>query len=115
MRFTNTSSTLRLPDVAGVIALPLPCRQLAAKLAEAVEALRRGRTPETAPADPAKQAFAKAEKAMKSAVAEFQRLNARCNPSFHQTLTANSRLRSPIPVISFQEKKTLCHKLQTIH
>jgi uncharacterized membrane protein HdeD (DUF308 family) len=29
----------------------------------------------------------------------------RCNPSFHQNLTANSRLRSPIPVISLQEKK----------
>jgi hypothetical protein len=48
----------------------------APKLAEAVEALRRDATPEAAPADPAEQAFAKAEKAMKSAVAEFQRLEA---------------------------------------
>jgi len=48
----------------------------AAKLAEAVEALRRDCTPETVPADPANQAFAKAEKATKSAVTEFQRLNA---------------------------------------
>jgi hypothetical protein len=48
----------------------------APKLAEAVEALRRDSTPETAPADPAEQAFAKAERAMKSAVTEFQRLEA---------------------------------------
>jgi hypothetical protein len=48
----------------------------APKLAEAVEALRRDCTQETEPADPAEQAFAKAERAMKSALAEFQRLQA---------------------------------------
>jgi hypothetical protein len=46
----------------------------APKLAEAVEALRRDCMSETAPADPAEQAFARAEKAMQSAIAEFQRL-----------------------------------------
>jgi hypothetical protein len=48
----------------------------APKLAEAVEALRRDCTPETAPVDPAEQAFAKAGKAMQTAIAEFQRLQA---------------------------------------
>ena len=48
----------------------------APKLAEAVEALRRDSIPETNPVDAAEQAFAKAEKAMKSAVTEFQRLQA---------------------------------------
>src|SRR5208337_1115848 len=48
----------------------------APKLAEAVEALRRDCAPETDPADPAERAFAKAGKAMKSAVTEFQRLQA---------------------------------------
>jgi len=48
----------------------------APKLAEAVEALRRYCMSETAPADPAEQAFARAEKAMQSAIAEFQRLQA---------------------------------------
>src|SRR5271157_2782887 len=46
----------------------------ASKLAGAVEALRRDCTPETSPIDPVEQAFAKAGKAMKSAVREFQRL-----------------------------------------
>src|ERR1700676_96518 len=44
------------------------------KLAEAVIALRREGICETNPIDPAEQSFAKAEKAVKSAVAEFQRL-----------------------------------------
>ena len=48
----------------------------APRLAEAVEALRRDSTPEVEPADPAEQAFAKAERAMKSALSEFQRLHA---------------------------------------
>jgi hypothetical protein len=48
----------------------------APKLAEAVEALRRDSTPEAEAVDPADLAFAKAEKAMKSALAEFQRLHA---------------------------------------
>jgi hypothetical protein len=48
----------------------------APKLAQAVEALRRDATPETSPVDPSEQAFAKAEKAMKSALAEFERLHA---------------------------------------
>jgi len=46
----------------------------APKLAEAVEALRRDSVPETNPADPTEQAFVKAEKALQSAVTEFQRL-----------------------------------------
>jgi hypothetical protein len=46
------------------------------KLAEAVTALRRDCIPEAGPVDPVEEAFAKAEKAMKSAVAEFQRLQA---------------------------------------
>jgi len=48
----------------------------APKLAEAVEALRRDSTPEADPVDPAELAFAKAGKAMKSALPEFQRLHA---------------------------------------
>jgi hypothetical protein len=48
----------------------------APRLAEAVQVLRRDSTPEVEPADPAEQAFAKAERAMKSALAEFQRLHA---------------------------------------
>jgi hypothetical protein len=48
----------------------------APKLAEAVEALRCDAIQETDPVDPAEQAFAKAERAMKSALAEFQRLHA---------------------------------------
>jgi hypothetical protein len=48
----------------------------ATKLAEAVEALRRDCTPETNPVDPAEQSFAKAGRAMQSAIAEFQRLQA---------------------------------------
>jgi hypothetical protein len=48
----------------------------APKLAEAVEALRRDSIPETDQLDPAEQAFTKAEKAMKSAVSEFERLQA---------------------------------------
>jgi len=48
----------------------------APKLAAAVFALRRESRPETHAADPAEQAFAKAGRAMQSAVAEFQRLQA---------------------------------------
>ena len=48
----------------------------APRLAEAVEALRRDWIREGDPVDPVKEAFAKAGKAMKSAVAEFQRLQA---------------------------------------
>jgi len=46
------------------------------KLAEAVEALRRDCTPEAEPVDPAEQAFAKALRAMNSALVEFQKLQA---------------------------------------
>jgi hypothetical protein len=46
----------------------------APKLAEAVEALRRDSIPEANPVDAAEQAFAKAGKAMKSALTEFQRV-----------------------------------------
>jgi hypothetical protein len=48
----------------------------APKLTEAVEALRRDSVPEPNPVDPAEQAFAKARKAMHTAIAEFQRLQA---------------------------------------
>ena len=48
----------------------------APKLAEAVKALRPDPTAEAEPVDPAEQAFAKAEKAVKFAIAEFQRLQA---------------------------------------
>ena len=48
----------------------------APKLAEAVEALRRDGVCQTNPSDPAERAFAKAGKAMKSAIAEFERLQA---------------------------------------
>lgn len=48
----------------------------APKLAEAVEALCRESAPEAAPADPAGPSFAKAEKLLESAVAEFRRLQA---------------------------------------
>ena len=48
----------------------------APKLAEAVEALRRDSAPQADPVDPVTHAFAKAEKAVKSAIAEFQRLQA---------------------------------------
>jgi hypothetical protein len=46
----------------------------ATKLAAAVEALRRDSTPEAEPVDPVEHAFGKAGKAVKSAIAEFQRL-----------------------------------------
>jgi hypothetical protein len=46
----------------------------AAKLAAAVEALRREATPVADPIDPAGESLAKAEKAVNSAVKEFQRL-----------------------------------------
>ncbi|HTS28283.1 MAG TPA: hypothetical protein VMH81_20560 [Bryobacteraceae bacterium] len=48
----------------------------APKLAAAVDALRRESRPEPQAADAAEQAFAKAGRAMKSAIAEFQRLQA---------------------------------------
>ena len=43
-------------------------------LAKAVETLRRDSAPETSPSDPTEQSFVKAEKALQSAVTEFQRL-----------------------------------------
>ena len=46
------------------------------KLAAAVDALRRESRPEPQAADAAEQAFAKAGRAMQSAIAEFQRLQA---------------------------------------
>ncbi|HEY2013026.1 MAG TPA: hypothetical protein VGH38_05960 [Bryobacteraceae bacterium] len=46
----------------------------APKLAEAVEALRREHNPEPAPVDPIGQSFAKAEKSLQAALAEFRRL-----------------------------------------
>jgi hypothetical protein len=46
----------------------------APKIVETVNALRSEMTPETPPLDPADQAFAKAEKSLQTALAEFQRL-----------------------------------------
>jgi len=74
----------------------------APKLAEAVEALRRDSTPETAAADPAEQAFAKAEKAMQSAVAEFQRLEA-------MKLDDEGRLKLLIALESCRNQLDLIH------
>jgi len=48
----------------------------APQLAEAVKALRTDAAAEADSADPAEQAFAKAEKSVKAAIAEFQRLHA---------------------------------------
>jgi hypothetical protein len=48
----------------------------APKLAKAVEALRRDSVPEMSPVNPTEQAFVKAEKALESAITEFQRLHA---------------------------------------
>ena len=48
----------------------------APKLAQAVDAIRRESAPEPEPLDPAAQAFAKAEKSLQAAVAEFTRLQA---------------------------------------
>ena len=47
----------------------------APQLARAVEAIRSTSAPETAPLDPAEQAFAKAGKALETAIAEFSRLH----------------------------------------
>ena len=47
----------------------------APQLARAVEAIRSASTPESAPPDPAEQAFAKAGKSLDTAIAEFSRLN----------------------------------------
>ena len=74
----------------------------APKLAEAVEALRRDSTPETVPADPAEQAFAKAEKAAKSAIAEFQRLQA-------MKLDDDGRLKLVIALESWRNQLDLIH------
>jgi hypothetical protein len=48
----------------------------APKLAEAVEALRRDSVPEAAPVETTEEVFAKLEKAIKSAVADLERLQA---------------------------------------
>lgn len=48
----------------------------APKLAQAVDAIRREAAPEPEPLDPAAQAFAKAEKSLHAALAEFTRLQA---------------------------------------
>ena len=46
----------------------------APQVVAAVDALRSELTPEAPPADPAVQAFAKAEKSLRAALAEFERL-----------------------------------------
>ena len=48
----------------------------AAELAHAVDALRLENVPEPASADPSERAFAKAEKSLETALAEFERLQA---------------------------------------
>ena len=74
----------------------------APKLTEAVEALRRDSTAATDPADPAEQAFAKAERAMKSAVAEFKRLQA-------MNLDDDGRLKLVIALESGRNQLDLIH------
>jgi len=72
------------------------------KLAEAVEALRRDSIPEADPVDPVQQAFAKAEKAVKSAIAEFQRLQA-------MKLDEDGRLKLVIALESCRNQVDLIH------
>ncbi|MGO9894293.1 MAG: hypothetical protein ACLPX8_08795 [Bryobacteraceae bacterium] len=74
----------------------------APKLAEAVEALRRDSTPEAGPSDLAEESLARAEKAMKAAVTELQRL---------QTMTLDDarRLRLLIAVASCRDQLDLIH------
>jgi hypothetical protein len=74
----------------------------APKLAAAVIALRRDSIPETDPVDPVEQAFAKAEKAVKSAVAEFQRLQA-------MQLDDGGRLKLVIALESCRNQLDLIH------
>jgi hypothetical protein len=75
----------------------------APKLAEAVEALRRDCGAGTNPIDPAQQAFAKAAKAVESAVAEFQRLQA-------MNLDDEGRLKL---LIALEDCRNRCHRLYT--
>jgi hypothetical protein len=72
------------------------------KLAEAVIALRNDCIPETDPVDPAEQAFAKAEKAVKSAIAEFQRLQA-------MQLDDDGRLKLVVALESCRNQLDLIH------
>jgi hypothetical protein len=72
------------------------------KLAEAVAALRHEGICETNPIDPAEQAFAKAEKAVNSAVAEFQRLQA-------MNLDDERRLKLVIALESCRNQLDLIH------
>ena len=72
------------------------------KLAEAVIALRRDCILETDPVDPAEQAFAKAEKAVNCAVAEFQRLQA-------MNLDDERRLKLVIALESCRNQLDLIH------
>ena len=74
----------------------------APKLADAVETLRRDSIPEADPADPAEQAFAKAEKAMQSAVTEFQRLEA-------MQLDDEGRLKLALALESCRNRLDLIH------
>jgi hypothetical protein len=74
--------------------------QNAPRLAAAVEALCRDATPATDSVDPAEQAFAKAAKAMQSAVAEFHRLQA-------MNLDDNGRLKLLTAVESYKNQLDL--------
>ncbi|SPF56146.1 conserved hypothetical protein [Candidatus Sulfopaludibacter sp. SbA4] len=74
----------------------------APKLTQAVEALHRDSIPPADPVDPVEQAFAKAEKAVKSAIAEFQRLQA-------MKLDDDGRLKLVIALESCRNQVDLIH------
>ena len=63
----------------------------ATELAQAVEALRHERIPESEPVDPSERAFVKAEKHLQAMLAEFERLQA-------MNLDEDSRLRLVVAV-----------------
>ena len=63
----------------------------ATELMQAVEALCRESAPEPAPVDPSERAFAKAEKSLEAALAEFERLQA-------MNLDEDGRLRLAVAV-----------------
>ena len=63
----------------------------AAELGQAIDALRRESVPELASVDPSERAFAKAEKSLQAALAEFERLQA-------MTLGEDDRLRLVVAV-----------------
>jgi len=74
----------------------------APKLTQAVEALCHDSIPEAGPVDPVQHAFDKAEKAVKSAIAEFQRLQA-------MKLDDDGRLKLVIALESCRNQVDLIH------